>query len=302
VSSFAINKLTIIGLGLMGGSLAKALKAKGLVGEVVATGRRAPSLEKGLQLGVIDSYTLDLAEAVAGADVIVIATPTLIAEQVMADLAPLLTDKMVVTDVASVKGNIRDAAARIFGEVPSNLVLGHPIAGSEQSGVEASMADLFVDHRVILTPLANTSPIALSLIQQMWEASGAEVVCMDVAEHDAVLAATSHLPHVLAYTLVDALAQNGAAADIFRFAAGGFRDFTRIASSDPTMWHDIALANREAILQGIDNFSAHLATVRKAIESGDGDTLLTTFDRAKQARDEHFLGQYLARKKTPPAS
>lgn len=297
-----INKLTIIGLGLMGGSLAKALKAQGAVGQVVATGRRAESLERGLQLGVIDSYTLDMAEAVAGADVVVIATPTLIAEKVMAELAPLMTANMVVTDVASVKGNIQKAAERIFGEVPANFVLGHPIAGSEQSGVDASAVDLFVDHRVILTPLVNTSDSALSLIQSMWETCGAEVVRMDVAEHDAVLAATSHLPHVLAYTLVDALAQNGAAADIFRFAAGGFRDFTRIASSDPTMWHDIALANRDAILQGIDTFSAHLNTVRQAIASGDGDAIFATFDRAKQARDEHFLGQYLARQKKPLSS
>ncbi|WP_404810271.1 prephenate dehydrogenase/arogenate dehydrogenase family protein [Zhongshania marina] len=297
-----INKLTIIGLGLMGGSLAKALKAQTAVGEVVATGRRAESLERGLQLGVIDSYTLDMAEAVAGADVVVIATPTLVAEKVMVELAPLLTPDMIVTDVASVKGNIQRAAERIFGEVPANFVLGHPIAGSEQSGVEASSVDLFLDHRVILTPLENTASEAVALIRAMWESCGAEVLCMDVAEHDAVLAATSHLPHVLAYTLVDALAQNGAAADIFKFAAGGFRDFTRIASSDPTMWHDIALANREAILQGIDSFSAHLALVRKAIEEGDGEAIFASFDRAKRARDEHFLGQYLSRQKKSPSS
>nr|WP_235035014.1 prephenate dehydrogenase/arogenate dehydrogenase family protein [Zhongshania aliphaticivorans] len=299
---FLINKLTIIGLGLMGGSLAKALKAQGAVGEVVATGRRAESLERGLQLGVIDSYTLDMAEAVAGADVVVIATPTLVAEKVMAELAPLMTPDMVVTDVASVKGNIQRAAERIFGEVPANFVLGHPIAGSEQSGVEASSVDLFLDHRVILTPLDNTASSAVVLIREMWESCGAEVVCMDVAEHDSVLAATSHLPHVLAYTLVDALAQNGAAADIFKFAAGGFRDFTRIASSDPTMWHDIALANRDAILQGIDTFSSHLELVRKAIEEGDGEAIFTSFDRAKRARDEHFLGQYLSRQKKSPSS
>jgi len=297
-----INKLTIIGLGLMGGSLAKALKAQAAVGEVVATGRRAESLERGVQLGVIDSYTLDMAEAVAGADVVVIATPTLVAEKVMADLAPLLTPNIIVTDVASVKGNIQRAAERIFGEVPANFVLGHPIAGSEQSGVEASSVDLFLDHRVILTPLENTASEAVALIRAMWESCGAEVLCMDVAEHDAVLAATSHLPHVLAYTLVDALAQNGAAADIFKFAAGGFRDFTRIASSDPTMWHDIALANREAILQGIDSFSAHLALVRQAIEEGDGEAIFASFDRAKRARDEHFLGQYLSRQKKSPSS
>ncbi len=299
---FYINKLAIIGLGLMGGSLARALKAQGAVGEVVATGRRAASLERGLALGVIDAWTLDMKEAVANADVVVIATPTLIAEKVLAELAPFMTPSMIVTDVASVKGNMLRAAERVFGEVPANFVMGHPIAGSEQSGVEAATADLFLDHRVILTPLATTAEAATALIQTMWEACGAEVVCMDVAEHDSVLAATSHLPHVLAYTLVDALAQNGSAADIFRFAAGGFRDFTRIASSDPTMWHDIALANQDAILQGIDDFSAHLDKVRAAIASGDGETLYATFDRAKRARDEHFLGQYLCRQKKSPSS
>ncbi len=302
MSEFHINKLAIIGLGLMGGSLARALKAQGAVGQVVATGRRAPSLEKGLALGVIDAWTLDMAEAVVNADVVVIATPTLIAEKVLAELAPLMTPAMIVTDVASVKGNMQRAAERVFGEVPANFVMGHPIAGSEQSGVEAATVDLFLDHRVILTPLSTTSEPATALIQAMWEACGAEVVCMDVAEHDSVLAATSHLPHVLAYTLVDALAQNGSAADIFRFAAGGFRDFTRIASSDPTMWHDIALANQDAILQGIDDFSAHLDKVRAAIASGDGDSLYATFNRAKRARDEHFLGQYLSRQKKSPSS
>lgn len=288
-----IGRLCIIGLGLMGGSLAAALKAQGKVGSVIATGRRQASLAKGLELGVIDDYTLDLADAVQGADMVVIATPTLVAESVLRDLAPLWNDVMVVTDVASVKGNIQRAAESIFGEVPSNLVLGHPIAGSEQSGVEAAKADLFQDHRVILTPLATTRPSAVTAVEQMWQASGADVVCMSVAEHDAVLASTSHLPHVLAYTLVDALAKDGRAAEIFRFAAGGFRDFTRIASSDPKMWHDIVLANADAVLAGIDLFSSHLSELRSAIECGNGEAIYKVFDQAKVARDEHFLGQYL---------
>lgn len=296
-----IQRLCIIGLGLMGGSLAAALKAKGQVGSVVASGRREASLAKGVELGIIDAYSLDLAEAVRGADVIVIATPTLVAEAVLASLAPHWNDQAIVTDVASVKGNVQRAAQRIFGEVPANLVLGHPIAGSEQSGVEAAKAALFQDHRVILTPLENTRTDAVATVQAMWQHCGAEVVCMGVAEHDAVLAATSHLPHVLAYTLVDALAKDGRAAEIFRFAAGGFRDFTRIASSDPKMWHDIVLANKSAVLSGIDLFSSHLADLRAAIARDDGDAIYRVFDQAKQARDEHFLGQYLnvqASKKT----
>uniref|UniRef100_UPI00356AA65D prephenate dehydrogenase/arogenate dehydrogenase family protein n=1 Tax=Litorivivens sp. TaxID=2020868 RepID=UPI00356AA65D len=178
------------------------------------------------------------------------------------------------------------------GQVPEQFVPGHPIAGSEQSGVEASTADLYVDHRVILTPLATTRPDALDTIRAMWEVTGAEVVDMDVAEHDVVLAATSHLPHVLAYGLVDALAQSGSAQAIFRFAAGGFRDFTRIASSDPVMWHDIVRANRSAVLDSLDTFTEHLAEMRQAIESDDSDAILATFERAKKARDEQFLTQY----------
>lgn len=294
-----IGKLTIIGLGLMGGSLAKALKAQNAVGEVWATGRRSASLERGAELGVIDRWSLDMAEAVAGADLVLIATPTLVAEQVMAELAPLLEAHTIVTDVASVKGNILRAAQRVFGALPPRFVPGHPIAGSEQSGVEAAKTDLFVDHRVILTPLPSNAADAVDTVRAMWEIAGAEVVEMAVDEHDAVLAATSHLPHVLAYTLVDALAASGSAADIFRFAAGGFRDFTRIASSDPTMWHDIVLANQQAILAGLDNFADHLAMVRGLIADGDGEAIKQVFSRAKAARDEHFLGQYMVGRNKP---
>jgi 3-phosphoshikimate 1-carboxyvinyltransferase/prephenate dehydrogenase len=250
-----------------------------------------------LALGVIDHWTLDLAEAVHDADVVLIATPTLVAEQVMADLAPLLSERTIVTDVASVKGNILRAAESVFGELPARFVLAHPIAGSEQSGVEAAKTDLFVDHRVILTPLDSNDADAVATVREMWQHAGAEVVDMAVDEHDAVLAATSHLPHVLAYTLVDALAASGSAADIFRFAAGGFRDFTRIASSDPTMWHDIVLANRQAILNGLDTFADHLSEVRQLIADSDGPAIKQVFSRAKQARDEHFLGQYMVGRK-----
>ncbi len=288
-----IGKLTILGLGLMGGSLARALKANNAVGEVCAWGRRVNSLQRGEELGIVDCWTLDLAEAVDGADIVVICTPTLVAEDVLRELAPVIGAGTIVTDVASVKGNILGAAERVFGRLPARFVLGHPIAGSEQSGVEAARTDLYVDHRVILTPTAQNDSDAVNTVREMWECVGAEVVCMEVAEHDLVLAATSHLPHVLAYTLVDALAAEGAAAEIFRFAAGGFRDFTRIASSDPKMWHDIVLANRDAVLQGIDNYTAHLALVREAIAQGDSEQITTVFERAKAARDEHFLGQYM---------
>lgn len=280
------GRLVILGLGLIGGSLAKALKARGAVREVIGWGHRESSLQAGLQLGVIDSYALDLAEAVRGADIVVIATPTLIAEQMLAQLAPILEPQTLVTDVASVKGNLLRAAQRVFGTVPANLVLGHPIAGSERSGVNAANGDLFLHHRVILTPTAETDSAALGRIRAMWQLTGADVLEMPVEEHDRVLAATSHLPHVLAYALVDALAGEPAQRDIFRFAAGGFRDFTRIAASDPTMWRDIAIANRPALLAAIDLFTSHLETLRAAIDRADGTSIMATFARAKDARDE----------------
>jgi prephenate dehydrogenase len=286
MSEPAVGRLAILGLGLIGGSLAKALKGRREVAEVVGWGHRESSLELGRQLGVIDRYSLDLAEAVRGADVVVIATPTLVAEHMLAELAPVLDAGTVITDVASVKGNLLRAARRIHGAAPPNLVLGHPIAGSERSGVSAANGDLFLHHRVLLTPTAETDAVALQRIRQLWQLTGAEVVEMSVEEHDRILAATSHLPHMLSYALVDALAGKPEQRDIFRFAAGGFRDFTRIAASDPTMWRDIALANRPALLAAIDQFSQHLAQLRDAIDRADDASIMATFARAKEARDE----------------
>jgi prephenate dehydrogenase len=195
----------------------------------------------------------------------------------------------VVTDVGSAKGSVVADVERIYGHIPPNFVPGHPIAGTEKSGVEASFATLFQCRRVILTPLAETAAAAHRLIQNMWELTGAEVVDMGVRHHDAVLAATSHLPHMLAYTLVDTLARLDDRAEIFRYAAGGFRDFTRIASSDPTMWHDICVANREQLLEMIALFGADLARLAEAIRSDDRAAILTVFQRAKRARDNLYL-------------
>jgi prephenate dehydrogenase len=278
--------VVIAGLGLIGGSLAKALRRAGFCDELVGFGHREGSLLRGVELGVIDSYTLDLAEAVGRADIFVIATPTLVAAELVTDLIALVGDRRdgpVITDAASVKGNLQRAANAAGGY--SRLVLGHPIAGSERSGVDAANADLYINHRVILTPEPDSDAGAVALVRAMWSATGADVVDMSVADHDAVLAATSHLPHVLAYALVDALAQSDASDDIFRFAAGGFRDFTRIASSDPVMWRDIAVANREALLGAVDEFSQHLVLLRDAIDVGDSERLHEIFTRAKQARD-----------------
>lgn len=284
--SFNINRITILALGLIGGSLAKALKANGFNGELVAWGRRSASLETGLAMGIIDRFSLDLNEAIDGADLIVVATPTLIAADMIKQLASIVDERVIITDVASVKGNLLVAAKEAFGKVPPNLVLAHPIAGSEKSGVEAAKADLFVNHRVILTPTEETNPEALQAVKSLWELTGAELVEMPVDEHDEVLAATSHLPHILAYALVDALAGNPEQQNIFRFAAGGFRDFTRIASSDPAMWHEISLANRDALLKMIDMFSGQLGDLRQAIAAGDSENIMGCFTRAKAARDQ----------------
>lgn len=295
-----LPRLAILGLGLIGGSLALALKRQGAVAEVIGWGHRAASLQRGVELGVIDRFSLELTEVVGSADIVVIATPTLIAERMLEQLAPLWRDDLIVTDVASVKGNLARAARRIFGDVPSNLVLAHPIAGSEKSGVEAARGDLFVHHRVILTPALETAPAAIERVRALWAATGADVVEMAVDRHDAVLAATSHLPHLLAYALVDSLAGDPAQRDIFRFAAGGFRDFTRIASSDPQMWHDITLANREALLTVLDQFSAGVAQLRDAIDRQDGPSIMATFARAKEARDQ--FAEQLARQGMPSST
>jgi prephenate dehydrogenase len=287
-----VNRIAILAVGLIGGSLAKAVKAKGFASEVVGWGRRESSLQTAKDLGVIDSYSLDLAEAVQDAEIIVICTPTLIAETVLKELLTLVGPETVITDGASVKGNLLRVAQEATGSVPDNLVLAHPIAGSHESGVTAAKADLYEDHRVIITPTAETSAKAQQLVTEMWQATGAEVVTMSVGEHDEILAATSHLPHILAYALVDALAGHSEDSEqenvrnIFRFAAGGFRDFTRIASSDPKMWHDISLANKEALLRMIDLFSDNLSGLRAAIATENSDEIFGSYERAKAARDE----------------
>jgi prephenate dehydrogenase len=282
--SARLEKVLIVGLGLIGGSLAQSLRATGFARQITGYGHRDVSLKKGVELGVIDDYSLDLDEALAGAGLVVIGAPTLKAAELLTRVVERVPSGTVVTDVASVKSNLVQAAPEA-----ANFVPGHPIAGSERSGVTAARADLFDRHRVILTPTTVTSPDALALVRAVWESTGAEVVEMGVAEHDAILAATSHLPHVLAYALVDALAQSEISDDIFRYAAGGFRDFTRIASSDPVMWRDIAIANRVELLRAIDSFAEHLRGLRAAVAGADAEMLHATFTAAKAARDA-FVG------------
>ena len=247
-----------------------------------------------VQQGVVDRCETELAAACQGAAVIQLAVPILAMEKLLGQLARLELGDAVLTDVGSAKGNVVRAARLAFDGKVARFVPGHPIAGSEQSGVEASNAELFRRHKVILTPQASTDAAALALIDGLWRALGADVEHMEVEHHDQVLAATSHLPHLLAFTLVDSLAKRSENLEIFRYAAGGFRDFTRIAGSDPVMWHDIFLANREAVLRTLDAFRDDLDALRGAVDAGDGHQLLGVFTRARHAR-EHF-SKILARR------
>ncbi|WP_372833854.1 bifunctional prephenate dehydrogenase/3-phosphoshikimate 1-carboxyvinyltransferase [Pontibacterium sp.] len=282
-----LNKVLVIGLGLIGGSLAKSLREQRACANVVGFDRDQREMQEGLRLGVIDSMAENLAEEVSSADLVVLAVPVKATEAVLEQIKPFLTPSTILTDVGSTKGNVVEAAERVFGRLPVGFVPGHPIAGSEKSGVAAADSQLFNGYKVILTPLPDSADEATARVEEMWRFTGAEVLMMDVARHDEVLAATSHLPHILAFSLVDTLAREEENLDIFRYAAGGFRDFTRIAGSDPTMWHDVCLANKDPLLRQLDRFTAGLARLRSAIEQGNGDMMLGTFTRAQAAR-EHF--------------
>lgn len=282
-----IKRLCIIGVGLIGGSLARALKRVNYCGEIVGSSRNKSHLQLAQELGVIDRHERDPKLAVKDADVIVLAVPLGAIEDVMHAIAGNLKQDAVITDVGSAKRSVVTAAQAALGAMSKHFVPGHPIAGTEKNGVESSFAELYKGRRVILTPTADTEASAVAVVREMWEKAGAEVGEMDVDHHDEILAATSHLPHMLAFALVDTLARMHEQAEIFRYAAGGFRDFTRIASSDPLMWRDICLANRDAIAAMIDRFQGDLVGLREAIVQGDGKRIEEIFTRAKAARDQY---------------
>lgn len=281
------DKVAIIGLGLIGSSFARGLREKGLAKSITGSARSHKTCVLAESIGVVDKAYADPADAVRDADLVFLAMPVQSTEAVLRAIQPALRADAILTDGGSTKGNVVEAARRVFMALPPGFVPGHPIAGSEQSGVLAGKATLFDRHKVILTPVAETSAQALLSVRKVWEALGATVLEMSVDRHDEVLAKTSHLPHLLAFSLVDTLARESENLDIFRYAAGGFRDFTRIAASDPVMWHDIFLANKAAVLQALEHFSDGVAQLRAAIEQGDSETLLGVFTRAKVAR-EHF--------------
>jgi prephenate dehydrogenase len=275
--------VAVVGLGLIGGSLGWALRRAGVAEEVVGCDSDPATLEHARALGVIDRDAWDPAEAASGADLLVVAVPVRAVGPILEAARPALGPQAVATDVGSVKGPvIAEAEAALAGACP--FVGGHPIAGTEDSGVTAAFPELFQDALCVLASDSNAPDWARERVRSLWQAVGAEVVDMDPAEHDRTLALTSHMPHLLAYSLINTLAERGGASAAGRFSAGGFRDFTRIAASDPVMWRDIALANRDELLAVLDQFRGQVDGLRRAIADGDGDDLEARFARARALR------------------
>ena len=279
-----IHHLTIIGVGLIGGSVAKALRCENAVGHVTGFGRRESTLQRAQALGVIDNWSLDLDAAVERAEVIVLASPVNSIASIFHELKPCLGEATIVTDAGSVKGSIVDAAVRGLGDKIVNFVPGHPIAGKEKSGVDAASETLFHGHRTILTPMPNTGTEAISAVKDMWETIGAEVVFMEPSVHDELLALTSHLPHALAFILVDLLSRQTNSRDCFNLSAGGFYDITRVASGDPVMWRDIFLSNKQAILQRLTEYSSAIDDLAELIDRSDSSALEEMFKHANRVR------------------
>lgn len=283
-----IHRLTIIGIGLIGGSLARALRRAGYVKEVIGFGRNLANLKLAVDLGVIDRAEVSVAAAAKDADMIVVAVPVGAMTEVFSQLAGGITHETVITDVGSVKQSVVTVAREALGNDEfARFVPGHPIAGTEQSGVGASREDLFSGHEVLLTPEMDTDRGAVEQVRDMWEAVGAAVRNVDARNHDVILAACSHLPHILAYALIDMLVRRDDHRQVFELAAGGFRDFTRIAGSDPAMWRDICVANREPLIALLQDFREDLGEVIDAVREGDTDWLLETFERARHARNTY---------------
>ena len=286
------ERVAVIGVGLIGGSFALALKAAGLARQVVGAGRSQANLDLALERGVIDAVASSAAHAAQDAELVLVATPVAQYPRVFGAIGPVLGAQAVVTDAGSTKQDVIAAARAGLGARLAQFVPAHPVAGAEHSGAAAATADLFRGKRVVLTPQAETSPQALARVEQAWQACGARLFRMAPEEHDAVFAAVSHLPHLLAYALVHDIAERGNAAQLFGYAASGFRDFTRIASSQPEMWRDICVANRQVLLAELDRYGAQLAALRPMIERGDGAALERVFAAARAARERWLKGDY----------
>lgn len=285
-----MKNLVIFGVGLIGGSVALALKkANSTYGalQITGVGRTQESLQTALDLGVIDIASNDIAQAVKDADIVLIATPVAQTPSILNAIKPYLQSSTVITDAGSTKGDVLRYAQEILGAQSSQFIGGHPIAGAEKSGVTAAIADLYINKNVVLTPTANTNTNteAIHVVTQLWQHCGAKVSTMPAETHDAIFAAVSHLPHLLAFALVDDIAARPNAQQLFSFAASGFRDFTRIAGSHPEMWRDISLANKNALLSELTAYQAEIASLKTMLQNEDGAALQSLFERASVARN-----------------
>lgn len=285
---FFVETITIIGVGLIGGSLAQALKRAKAVGTVICYDNNDIALNNALSMKVADSIENDLIASIKNADIIILATPITMMGEIAKAIFPHLKEKAILTDVGSTKGSVINAIEHALGNLPARFVPAHPIAGTEKHGVENSFASLFENRRVLITPHIENNHDAVTIVKNMWLATGAEVEEMGVKHHDQVLAATSHLPHLLAFSTVDTLANLDDRAEIFRFAAGGFRDFTRISTSDPDMWADICLQNQESLLEVLHQYQKKLTILENALHHKDRQTIYEIFRRAKHARDNFY--------------
>ncbi len=293
MTNVVIDKLVIIGVGLIGGSFALALRKAELAGRIVGVGRSRENMARALKRGVIDEIAGDLPSALKHADIVFLAVPVGQTGEIMAQISPYLEPDSIVTDAGSTKQDVIAAARSHLAEHLQNFVPGHPIAGAEQSGANAARADLFRAKNVVLTPLEETSSNAVSQVKELWQACGARVSLMSASQHDKILATVSHLPHVLAFTLMNHVYRDGCAPngtlrpdDPLHFAGTGFRDFTRIAGSSPEMWRDICLGNRKALVSQIDAYQRELATLREMLARDDGDALEKAFASAREARQQ----------------
>ncbi|MGE5128092.1 MAG: prephenate dehydrogenase [Sphingomonadaceae bacterium] len=286
------ERVAVIGVGLIGGSFALALKQAGGCKHVVGFGRDARNLKLALERGVIDAIAGTIAEAARGADLVLVATPVAQFPAVFSALSAALSDSALVTDAGSTKRDVVAAAHTTLGGKLARFVPAHPIAGAELSGAAAAKPDLFRGRKVVLAPLAESAPEAVARVGAAWQACGASIHTMSPEEHDRVFAAVSHLPHVLAYGLVHEIAKRDNAAQLFGYAAGGFRDFTRIASSHPEMWRDICIANRDALLAELERFADELKTLRALLTANDAAGLEALFRDAREARDRWLSGAF----------
>ena len=278
------TKIVIVGVGLIGGSFALGLKAAGAAGQIVGLGRSAQALARARELGIIDEAATSPQEALRGADLVLLAAPVAQTGPILASLLPYLEPQTIVTDAGSTKSDVVAAARAALGDKIAQFVPGHPIAGRESNGPDAAIPDLYRGKKTVLAPLAENAPAAIDKVAAAWRTCGAVIHMLTPQEHDKVFAAVSHLPHLLAYALVDDIAGKPHADLLFQYAASGFRDFTRIAGSSPEMWRDISLANRDALLGELDAYLAQLTHLRARLAANDGPALEATYANAQRAR------------------